>query len=159
MFGASIALNVNQFTDIEQGNGLRIAVGNDVSTGIGGTYAYRWWDGRGWIGQRFNYSGTPAAGSQFGWAVDISGTHFVGGAPAINMFFSARTTQAGSLVESTPFSSAGTKTLSADFSDSTAKSSSPVALSVDAPRRRERMIGANVCSAARVLSCPVAWWR
>lgn len=118
-FGISVSVDVDGLNDIEDGNGLRMAVGNDTSTGYGGVYAYKWWDGAGWVGQRFNYSGTPANGSQFGWAVDISGKRFVAGAPAINMFFSGSTEQAGSLVESSPLSSRAAKilaleTLSAD---------------------------------------------
>jgi hypothetical protein len=111
MFGISVALDVNGFNDVESGNGLRMVVGNDVNTGGGGVYAYKWWDSAGWVGQRFNHAASPSPGSQFGWAVDISGTRFVAGAPAANMFFSASTTQSDSLVETTPLSGVVAKRL------------------------------------------------
>ncbi|MFN3713104.1 MAG: DUF4347 domain-containing protein [Alcanivoracaceae bacterium] len=117
MFGISVALDVDGLTDVESGNGLRLVVGGDVSAGGGALYAYRWWDSHGFVGQRFNHAASPTAGSQYGWAVGISGTRFVGGAPGANSFFSGRTTQAGSLVESTPFTGVAGKKMEliADF--------------------------------------------
>ncbi len=81
-FGYSVSLDVQG--DVES-NGIRMAVGGDLNANNNGAvYAYRFWSGYGWVGQR--YAGgaggsTTAAGNQLGYSVDIGGQRIIGGAP------------------------------------------------------------------------------
>lgn len=81
-FGYSVAVDV----DGDAANGaLRVAVGSTLggtSPGVG--YAYRYWAGYGWTGQRIvapTYAPTTNEGNQFSAAVDIAGSRVMLGAP------------------------------------------------------------------------------
>ncbi|MFN3586108.1 MAG: hypothetical protein ACK4UT_01275 [Moraxellaceae bacterium] len=74
-FGSAVSVDANEL----DANALRIAVGSAQSGKLSGSvYAYRFWSGFGWLGQRF-LPNTAATG--FGAAVDIAGATVIVGAP------------------------------------------------------------------------------
>lgn len=79
-FGTAVSIDVEG--DVA-GNGIRLAVGGDINAAnTGAVYAYRFWDGYGWVGQRFQ-SGIASSpeGNQFGFSVAVAGKNIVAGAP------------------------------------------------------------------------------
>lgn len=79
-FGTAVSIDVEG--DVA-GNGIRLAVGGDINaSNTGAVYAYRFWDGYGWVGQRYQ-SGIASSpeGNQFGFSVAMAGKNIVAGAP------------------------------------------------------------------------------
>lgn len=79
-FGTAVSVDVEG--DVA-GNGIRLAVGGDINaSNTGAVYAYRFWDGYGWVGQRYQ-SGIASSpeGNQFGFSVAMAGKNIVAGAP------------------------------------------------------------------------------
>lgn len=80
--GFSVAVDVEGDT---ASGALRVATGGNINgTSPGYVYAYRFWSGKGWTGQRFQAAAdasTTNASNQFGYAVDIAGSRIIAGAP------------------------------------------------------------------------------
>ncbi|MFZ5560441.1 MAG: DUF4347 domain-containing protein [Pseudomonadota bacterium] len=80
--GFSVAVDVEGDT---ASGALRVATGGNINgTSPGYVYAYRFWSGYGWTGQRFQAAAdasTTNASNQFGYAVDIAGSRILAGAP------------------------------------------------------------------------------
>jgi hypothetical protein len=81
-FGFSVAVDVEG--DALAG-ALRVASGGNINAlQTGSVYAYRYWSGYGWTGQRYlaaTDASTTNASNQFGYAVDIAGSRVIAGAP------------------------------------------------------------------------------
>jgi len=80
-FGTSVAVDVAGDT---LAGDLRIAVGGNLNAASpGAVYAYKYRGATGWVGQRYlagASSGTVNDGNAFGFAVDIAGSWYIGGA-------------------------------------------------------------------------------
>lgn len=94
-FGVSVAIDANEAdSDI-----LRMVVGSSLNANSSGAiYAYRYWTGYGWLGQRY----LPAADAtnpenKFGFAVDIGGSRILIGAPDAERSGGASTPDLGTL--------------------------------------------------------------
>lgn len=120
-FGWSVSVEAGGMADLEAttgANGLRMAVGSSLNgSDPGSVYAYKYWSNtNAWLGQKY-YAASQEAGSQFGYAADISGQRLVMGAPLRDGGGAGPTgalftgTTAGSPIETQPLSSTADKTL------------------------------------------------
>lgn len=94
-FGVSVAVDANE----ADSNILRLVVGGALNANsTGAIYAYRYWTGYGWLGQRY----LPAADAtnpenKFGYSVDIGGSRILIGAPDAERSGGASTPDLGTL--------------------------------------------------------------